>query len=750
MPVLELEDAPLIETKLAPPRVRPNILLRPRLLESLERSAPAALTLVVAPVGFGKSILVQSWCAAQSGAAIAWLSLDSADDDPARLWTYFATAVDRIRPGLGRPALKRLRSSAVSIPSAIDELANALSGYGRPAVIVIDDLHLVTDSDTLASLEYAVERLPASARIIATTRVDPPLRLGRMRAGGTLAEIRSGELAFTAAEAHELLVEREGIELPEEAVEQLVERTEGWPAGLYLAALWLRGLDDPRARVREFAGDHRHVADYLTGEVLDTLPAEQRAFLLRTSVLQRFTASLCDAVLGRADSAEMLAEIERSNLFLVTLDPRGQWYRYHHLFAQLLQLELEHSDPPAAAALRRSAATWFRERELIADAIEHAAAAGDDRTVADLLYDYGGTLLRSGRAATLLRWVERLPEQYLDSPELILSAALAAGLLGRPEAQRHRYVALAERMRSERPAVWGSYSEAAYWVTRAAWMDGDVGAAVENGRTAVAATAGTAIELPAMAGLAYALLLAGDQGGAREQAERAIRIPEAEQRPIGFVEALAVLSIVEADEGHADVAETRAREALEFGCAAGIDESWIGGLARIGLARALAVAGELREAESAAERGERLRRAVEPTVENVHALLVLADIRVGRGRLSQARADLEEAAGALAAFADVGALPALARRVEAALTEAEATQMAHPLEEAPTPAELAVLQLLPSGLSQREIGAQLFLSLNTVKTHTRELYRKLGAGSRQEAVIRAAALGLLDQGQSPG
>ena len=502
--------------------------------------------------------------------------------------------------------------------------------------------------------------------------------------------------------------------------------------------------------MREFAGDHRHVADYLTGEVLDTLPAEQRAFLLRTSVLERFTASLCDAVLERTDSAAMLAEIERSNLFLVTLDPRGQWYRYHHLFAQLLQLELDHSDPALAPALRRAAATWFRERELIADAVEHAAAAGDDRTVADLLFEHGGMLLRSGRAATLLRWTERLPPEYLDSPELVLGAAIAAGLLGRPAAQRQRYVALAEHLRTEHPETWLPYSEAGYWVTRAMWMDGDVGAAVENGRRAIAATADTAVEVPATAAFAYALLLAGDPGGAREQAERVIRLPEAEQRPMGFVQALAVLSIIEADEGHAEFAEAHAREALEFGRAAGVDESWMCALASVGLACALAVGGELREAESAAVRGERLRRAAEPTVENVHARLVLAGIRVGRGRLSQARADLEVAAGALASFADVGVLPALARRVEAALTEAEATQMAHPLEQAPTPAELAVLQRLPSDLSQREIGAQLFLSLNTVKTHSRELYRKLGAGSRQEAVARAAALGLLDQDQSPG
>ena len=738
------DPAPLIETKLLPPRVRPNILVRTRLERLLDASASAALTLVDAPVGSGKTMLVQSWCANQSG-AVAWVSLDAADDDPARLWTYLATAIDRVRPGLGRTALRRLRTSGGSITAAIDELVNALTGYAAPVAIVLDDLHALSSEECFGSLEYAVERLPSNARLIATTRVDPPVGLARLRARGTLAEIRSRELAFTVEEARAFLVDAEGMALADVDVEQLVERTEGWPAGLYLAALWLRGLDDPGAGVRDFAGDHRHVAEYLTGEVLDALEPEQRDFLLRSSVLNRFTAELCDHVLERTDSAAMLAEIERSNLFLVALDPRGEWFRYHHLFADLLQLELGDSDRAAAAELRRRAAAWFREHGLIADAFEHAAASGDEEMVADMLFENATALVRSGRAATLLRWTERLSEELLlDRPVISAGGAIAAGLLGRHAAERRRLLALAERSRNERPERWSPLAEAAYWFVRGGWIDGNVGGAVTSAQKALGVVRGTETELPGIACLAYALFLAGDTAGAREHAERAIAREDAPIRPIGMIEALATLALVEAGDGRANEAESHAREALDVARATGLEDGWMTGLARLALARALEAAGRLPEAEAAAERAERIRHSAEPSVENAQARLALASIRMARGRLSRAAADVAEARSVMAGFVDAGTLPLEADLIERALEEAEAVRVGGAAVEVPSAAELAVLQLLPTGLSQREIGAELFLSLNTVKTHSRELYRKLGVRSREEAVVRAAELGLLD------
>ena len=254
----------------------------------------------------------------------------------------------------------------------VDELMNGIVSYGAPLLVVLDDLQAVTDADTLASIDYAIERLPANARLIVISRIDPKIRLARLRGRGGLAEMRAADLAFGMDEALELLVEREGLRLTQDDVAALVERTEGWPAGLYLAALWLRGSDDPSSRVRDFAGHQRHVADYLGSEVLDALDADVRSFLMRTAVLGRFTAELSDEVLGRSDSASMLSALEHSNFFLVPLDGRGDWFRYHMLFSERLLLELEATDPGAAVEIHRRASVWFRERGRFVEATEHA------------------------------------------------------------------------------------------------------------------------------------------------------------------------------------------------------------------------------------------------------------------------------------------------------------------------------------------------------------------------------------------
>ena len=332
------------------------------------------------------------------------MTLDAADDDPVRLWTHLATAIERLGEGLGSQALMRLGVRGAGIEAAVDEVMNGLVAYGRPVAIVLDDLHTVGSERSLRSIAHAIERLPANARLLAATGSEPAIRLARLRARGGLIEIRARELAFTLDETHELMV-REGIALSDESVELLVEHTEGWPAGLYLAALWLRDHEDPDQGVRAFAGSTRQVADYLTDAVLTTLTAQTRDFLVRTAVLERFTPELCDAVLGRDDSAAVLAELERSNMFLVALDGREQWYRYHHLFGELLQLELGRED---AAALRRRAAVWCREHGFVEDAIEYAAAAGDAETVAGLLVENDRAFVWGGRLIQYLGWVRGL------------------------------------------------------------------------------------------------------------------------------------------------------------------------------------------------------------------------------------------------------------------------------------------------------------------------------------------------------
>ncbi len=737
----------VIEPKLMPPRVHPGMLRRARLLEML--GDEASFTILNAAVGYGKTTLVRSWCVERPEAVI-WVTLDSADGDPVRLWTHLATAVERLGEGFGRRALSCLAVRGGSVESAVDEVMNGLVAYGRRVTIVLDDMHAVRGDASVRSIAQAIERLPANARLVASTRSNPAIGLGRLRAGRGVTEVRARELAFTVEEAGELVV-REGIDLSTQSVELLVDRTEGWPAGVYLAALWLRDLRDPNQGVREFAGSTRQVGEYLAEEVLTALAPEIKDFLVRTSVLGRFTPELCDAVLGREDSLAVLADLAHSNMFLVALDNRGKWYRYHHLFGEVLQLEL---GPEAARELRRRAAAWCRAQGLVEEAIEYAAAAEDADMVADLLIERHLEFIWGGRLGQFLGWVRWLPaEMLVQHPVLPGAGAVAAALLAAPEIEVQQFLAIAERARQLRPDLWSPYIEAGLGVVRSETIQrGDVGAAVAHARGAVAAaqTGADVLTVSALTCLAHALFFAGEPDETRRIAQQAVERPDAPYVPDAYVAALGLLALVDAEQGRPESAEAWARQALGFAREHFQADAWVAALPHLGLALACAATGRLDEAEREALRGERLRRAPQPTIGHAHALLVLAQVRLARVRLARAARDLERAERAIAEFPDPGRLPAIAARIEQIFVAARANAGSSDLVEEPSPAELAVLRGLAAGLSRREIAAQLYISLNTVKSHTRELYRKLGATSRTEAVARAEALGLLEPSHSPG
>jgi len=731
------------------PRIQPGMLRRERLLQMLGSDGGAALTVVNAPVGYGKTTLLRSWCS-ERPEAVAWITLDAADDDPARLWTHIATAVDRIGHGLGHGALTSLNARGAPIETTIDELMNGLVAYGRPLAIVLDDLHAVKSETSLRAIGHAIKRLPPNARMVVSTRSDPAISLARLRARGALTEVRARELAFTVEETRELML-REDIVLSSSSVELLAERTEGWPAGCYLAALWLRDLDDRDEGVRAFAGSNRHVADYLADEVFAALSPETKDFLVRTSALGRFTPELCDAVLGREGSAVLLAELSRSNQFLVALDAGGEWYRYHHLFGELLQLELGRED---ARALHLGAASWCRAHGLIEDAIEHADAAEDAETVAQLLVENDREFVWGGQITQFLTWVQRLPsELLLQHPSLPAAGAVAAALLGSPEVEVSRLLGIAERAGKERPQLWSPYVEVIVESTRAALIErGDVGAAIEHARRAVAAAAAgaTVLSTGALTGLAQALFFAGDLAEVRFTALQVVEHPDAQGNPEGYVGSLGLLALVDAEEGRSESADAWARQAISVARARGHARLWIVSLAHLGLALALTATGSLDEAEREALRGEQLRRAPQPTVGHAHALLVLAKVRIARSRLEPALKDLEHARRAIAEFPDPGRLPAIAATIQQDLAAARAHVGERHTVEPPSAAELTVLRCLARDLSRREIADELYISVNTVKTHIRLLYRKLGATSREEAIAHAEAQGLLDLSKSPG
>jgi len=738
------EPAPLVEAKLLTPRLRSDLIERPRIRRTLDQGRDASLTLVAAPPGYGKTTAVRTWCAGRPE-ALAWVTLDASDNDPVRLWSYMATAVDRIRGGLGRNALRRLGRASGRIEDPVIDLVNGLAAFKSETTVVLDDLQSVTDFDCIESIAYAVDNLPATARLIVITRSDPALGLAQRRARGDLSELRTSELAFTTEEAYELLVERGGVSLQMQEVETLCDRTEGWPAALYLALLWLRNLDDPRRAVREVGGDHRFVADYLNQEVLGALDEDARWLLLRTSILGQFTVELCEAVFERDDAAWILRELERSNLFVARLE-HGGWFRVHPLFAEFAGFQLAAREPETVADIHRRAAAWFRSRGLGVEAVEHASAAGDHRLTAEILVEHHLPLIRSGGARTLLRWIRTLPEQQLlDHPELAMAAATAGGLVGNGAIEQRRLLQVARRAQRERPQCYTPYVDAGVRMVRAFTIDGGVSSAVLEGRRAVdiAEECVDDVLVAALAGLSRALYFAGEVVEAEATAFRAVEHPEAERRPTAQAVARATLTFLALDEGH--LAAARAHAAKARALIAGIrsSRSWVGANASAALGAVLSAEGKLAEAERELMYAEHFFRDEVPTVHHAWLLLLIARVRCRRGRLADGEAALASAQEQLAALHDSGRLPALAREVDGELGEASSRVADGQLLEPPSEAELGVLERLASDLSVREIGSALFISPNTVRTHTRALYRKLGVNSRADAVARASALGLL-------
>ena len=723
---------------------------RPRLEQAFETGAEAALTLVAAPAGYGKTTAVRAW-AEHSGSALAWVTLDAGDNESARLWTYVATAVDRIRDGLGRRALKRLRSSGLGVEAAVDELMNGIADFGRPVTLVLDDLQTVTDTDCLASLSYAIEQLPATARLVAITRADPALELARLRARGALSEVRAGELAFTVAEARELLVDRAGLELDDDQIEILRNRTEGWPAALYLAALWLRSVEDPDRAVLEFGGGHRHVAEYLSHEVLASLDVRRRSFLLRAAVLGSFTAELCDAVLSRSDSAAVLGELEESNMFVQSLE-RREWFRVHSLFAEFATAQLGAVQPTVPQTIHRRAAEWLRGRGLVVEAVQHAVAAGDPEVVAGLLSEYHLVLIRTGRSETLLRWAQMLPDELLiEHPDAAVGAATAALLVGRMNRERRRFLRLAKRAMVQYPERFGSYEDCVAAMVRSAGLDDGVTEAVVEGYRAVELAQRGVDEtlVAALAALARALYAAGDLDGARSAATRAIEHPDTARRHPGVAVAQSVLALVAADQGRLASARRHAEAARTIVGRITSSRSWLGSNVSEALGAVLAAEGDLVGAEREFSAAERYLDDDVATVPHARILVRLADIRCRRGRLDEADEALYRSRDELAELGDSGVVPLLADEVASELAEARGQAGAGDILELPSDAEAAVLRMLSTDLSVREIGAQLFLSPNTVRSHVRSIYRKLGVRSRDNAVARAEAVGLLNETQSP-
>ena len=437
----------LLATKLNLPGLRPDLVPRPRLAQWLDEGRGRGLVLVCAPAGYGKTVLLAEWVR-RGRRPVAWLSLDAGDNDPARFWRHAVAALDRVRPGISERMGPLLGPHA---PPSFEPLVTALINEvaGQPdadeaLLLVLDDYHVISSQLVHDSLGFLLEHRPPGLRLALTSRSDPPLALARLRARGQLTELRAADLRFTPGEAAALLAQvaaapgaaRPGAPLPDAVTAALAARTEGWAAGLQLAGLSLRGRSDVDGFVAAFTGSHRYVLDYLAEEVLEHQSEQVRAFLLETSVLERLSGELCDAVTGRPGSQALLEQAERAGLFVVPLDEVRGWWRYHHLFADLLRARLQQEQPGGVSGLHRNAAAWYAERGLADDAIRHAVAAGEMTWAARLIEQhYDAVFFLQGEGATIHRWLSALPEDLVRSrPRLLLTQAFLALISGRLEA----------------------------------------------------------------------------------------------------------------------------------------------------------------------------------------------------------------------------------------------------------------------------------------------------------------------------
>lgn len=419
--------AALLSTKFYIPPVREDGVLRPRLTQRLQAglSRPRSLALLAGPAGFGKTTLLAEF-AAQPGPGIAWLSLDESDNDPARFWTYLIAACRRAQPEMGAAALALLASPAAPSDEALPTLLiNELSDSGQALTLILDDLHAITNPAIHTGLAFLLEQAPDNLHVAAATRVDPPWPLARWRARNRLIEIRAADLRFTPDEAATFLYRAAGLELAAQDAAVLEARIEGWAAGLQLAAASLAGRGDVAGFLQAFSGSHTYVAEYLVEEALQRQAAAQQEFLLQTAVLERLNAELCQAVTGRAESRQLLADLRRANLFLLPLDDAGCWFRYHTLFAELLRAHLRQRFSAAdIAGLHRRAASWYAAANLPGEAIEHALAAHDLALAAGLIEQAAlGTILQ-GHVRTVEGWLQALPEATIfERPRLMMACA---------------------------------------------------------------------------------------------------------------------------------------------------------------------------------------------------------------------------------------------------------------------------------------------------------------------------------------
>ena len=743
-------DAPfdLAEVKLGPPSTRPGTVAKADVIAELSASRFPLVT-VVAPAGYGKTTFLARWAEADPR-AFAWVALDGRDDDPVVLLRYVAAAMHRVEP-LPPEVFDALSGpGGFSWAKRVVRLANALTAREQPFVLAFDDLHAVNNPACLDAIAELLESVPAGSQIAIASREEPALPLGRWRSRGWAYELGPGELRLDEQESA-LLLKSAGVELEEGEVSELTERTEGWPAGLYLAALSIQAGSSSSASAAAFSGDDRFVADYFRTELISRLPDGEARFLKHTSVLERMCGGLCDSVVESSGSADVLERLERANSFVVPLDRRGEWYRYHHLFSELLRNELERSEPQVAAELNRRAMAWCLANGLPEAAVVYGHAAEETDAVAGLVEQLALPIHYDGRMETLEGWLRWFSEDDLRGyPALAVLRAWIGALTGRAAEAEH-WLALAEEGTSRIPLSDGS-DTIEPWVAnlRAAMMRDGVAQALTDAELALDLFPRESIwraNALALRGIAHALV--GDTGNARDDLTAAVETGRAGDAAEEVIVAEAQLALLAANEGAWAEADQRASAAKALVDDAGLGDYSTSALAYAAAGRVALHQGRHEDARAAITDAHRLRPlldhglpwlTVQVGLELMRSHLTLAEPGAARTILVETEEVLELRPG-------LGILVEDARELgeQVAATSGPDGAWAMSL----TGAELRLLPYLATHLTFPGIASRLFISRNTVKSEAVSIYRKLGVSSRNDAIERAVEVGLLDDSIYP-
>jgi LuxR family maltose regulon positive regulatory protein len=745
------EDSPriVLKPKLQAPAPRPEQLVRRKLLDLLRNGLDTKVSVISAPTGYGKSTLLAHWRQIEEAEVpFAWVSLDEQDNDPIRLWRHIVEALRQAVPeeenfGADVPVgLSAVEQRFIGI--TLSKLINELAELPYQVVVVLDDFQFVTEEDSHETVAFFVEHLPENVHLVVSGRSDPPLPLGRLRARAEMNEIRTEQLAFTEDEAVCLLNEKMALEIGPDDLSVLLERTEGWPAGIYLASLSLQNKEDKHALIESFGGSNRYIVSLLGEEVLAAVTEEVRQFLLMTSVLRTMKGALCDAVTGKDDSARLLRELANSNLFVVSLDEQGEWYRYHHLFSELLLYELASGQPNLEPTLRRRASEWLEDEGYIEGAIRQAIAAADYEHVGVLIACHWSGYVFAGHSATVQRWLDSLPEEMIThDAALCLVKAWIHALYGERE-ESGSFLVLAEDSSYEGPLPDGTASvESGAALVRGIFGYGGVQAMVGAIQSAAELESRQISPRTVLAnlGLGLSLYYRGYTSPARRPLEEGLTLTSVDQ-PVLRIAMLSALSYVAGDEGHLEEAESLAREARGAVEKFNLQEIPQSSVVDIALGRALAKRRKLAEAQAELENGLSMRQRLPdlnpwPTI---IGLLTLSDVELARGDRSGAREVLAEARAILEDNPDAGIFPELLERQERKLRarKSREAQLGAELTER----ERDVLRLLVGELSTRQMAQSLYVAPNTVRTQIKSIYRKLGVSSRGAAVEEAHARGL--------